>query len=146
MPNFDIRQFHPRASIIDSPEPERALAGVLGKSPAVLLKGHGVTITDSSLYGLVSRAYNLRINALIQQQAISLEGNITYLDGQAATAPHPWFQPEMAAEREPTGPGEPAARSPDQLKVDQSNSLSMAVPLMFVTKPSRQPSDPSRRR
>jgi ribulose-5-phosphate 4-epimerase/fuculose-1-phosphate aldolase len=85
LPIFDIRQFHPRASIIDSPELGRAIAGVLGKSPAVLLKGHGVTITDSSVYGLVSRAYNLRMNALIQQQAISLGGKITYLDGQAAT-------------------------------------------------------------
>ena len=85
LPIFDIRQFHPRANIIDSPELGRAIAGVLGKSPAVLLKGHGVTITDSSLYGLVSRAYNLRVNAIIQQQAISLGGRISYLDGQAAT-------------------------------------------------------------
>ena len=86
MPIFDIRRFHPRASIIDSPELGRAIAGVLSKSPAVLLKGHGVTITDSSVYGLVSRAYNLRMNAIIQQQAISLGGNIAYLDGQATTA------------------------------------------------------------
>ena len=86
LPIFDIRQFHPRASIIDSPELGRAIAGVLGKSPAVLLKGHGVTITDSSVYGLVSRAYNLRVNAIIQQQAITLGGKITYLDGQPATA------------------------------------------------------------
>ena len=84
LPIFDIRQFHPRANIIDSPELGRAIAGVLGKSPAVLLKGHGVTITDSSLYGLVSRAYNLRVNAIIQQQAISLGGRISYLDGQSA--------------------------------------------------------------
>ena len=50
--------------------------------------GHGVTITDTSVYGLVSRAYNLRMNALIQQQAISLGGKITYLEGQpAATQP-----------------------------------------------------------
>jgi HCOMODA/2-hydroxy-3-carboxy-muconic semialdehyde decarboxylase len=85
LPVFDIRQFHPRASIIDSPELGRAIAGVLGNSPAVLLKGHGVTITDSSVYGLVSRAYNLRVNAIIQQQAISLGGKISYLDGQAVT-------------------------------------------------------------
>ena len=35
---------------------------------------------------LVSRAYNLRMNAIIQQQAISLGGNIAYLDGQTGTA------------------------------------------------------------
>jgi HCOMODA/2-hydroxy-3-carboxy-muconic semialdehyde decarboxylase len=87
LPIFDIRQFHPRASIIDSPELGRALASVLDKSSAVLLKGHGVTITDSSVYGLVSRAYNLRMNAIIQQQAISLGGEISYLGGQVAVAP-----------------------------------------------------------
>lgn len=90
LPIFDIRQFHPRPSIIDSPELGKALVGVLGKSPAV-------TITDSSVYGLVSRAYNLRVNAIIQQQAISLGGSITYLDGQAATG-----QPQPVV---PTGDG-----------------------------------------
>lgn len=89
LPIFDIRQFHPRANIIDSPELGKALAGILGDSPGVLLKGHGFTLTDSSVYGLVSRAYNLRMNALIQQQAIKLGGRITYLDGQVSTAPPP---------------------------------------------------------
>ena len=90
LPIFDIRQFHSRASIIDSPELGKALAGVLGSSPGVLLKGHGFTLTDSSVYGLVSRAYNLRMNALIQQQAIKLGGKIAYLESQAsATPPQP---------------------------------------------------------
>jgi HCOMODA/2-hydroxy-3-carboxy-muconic semialdehyde decarboxylase len=89
LPIFDIRQFHPRASIIDSPELGKALAGALGSSPGALLKGHGFTLTDSSVYGLVSRAYNLRMNALIQQQAINLGGRITYLDGQVSTTPPP---------------------------------------------------------
>lgn len=87
LPIFDIRQFHPRANIIDSPELGKSLAGVLGNSPGALLKGHGFTLTDSSVYGLVSRAYNLRMNAIIQQQAIKLGGRITYLDGQASTTP-----------------------------------------------------------
>jgi ribulose-5-phosphate 4-epimerase/fuculose-1-phosphate aldolase len=87
LPIFDIRQFHPRTNIIDSPVLGKALAETLGNSPGVLLKGHGFTLTDSSVYGLVSRAYNLRMNALIQQQAIRLGGKITYLEGPAATAP-----------------------------------------------------------
>jgi hypothetical protein len=57
------------------------------------------------LYGLVSRAYNLRMNALIQQQAISLGGQITYLDGQAATVPAPPVVPTG------TGGGRGADRS-----------------------------------
>lgn len=50
----------------------------------MLLTGHGVALGDSSLYRLVKRVYDLRVNALIQQQAILLGGDITYLEGQAA--------------------------------------------------------------
>ena len=45
-----------------------------------------IAILAASVYGLVSRAYNLRLNAIIQQQAISLGGTIAYLGGQAPTA------------------------------------------------------------
>jgi hypothetical protein len=34
---------------------------------------------------LVVRAYNLRMNARVQQQAIALRGDVAYLDGQAAS-------------------------------------------------------------
>ena len=55
---------------------------VLGKKPAVLSKGHGIALTGSSLQDLAAKAHNLRLNAMIQQQAIALGGKITYLDGQ----------------------------------------------------------------
>ena len=51
-------------------------------SPAALLTGHGIAFTDSSLYGLVKRVYDFRMNAIIQQKAILLGGDITYLEGQ----------------------------------------------------------------
>ena len=91
-PMHDIRKFDPRESIIRTPELGRTVASALGKKPAVLLKGHGIALTGSSLQDLVSRAYNLSLNAMIQQQAIALGGKITYLDEQppaaaAASAP-----------------------------------------------------------
>jgi ribulose-5-phosphate 4-epimerase/fuculose-1-phosphate aldolase len=82
LPLHDIRKFDPRESIIRTPELGRTVAAALGKSPGVLLKGHGIALTASSLQDLVSRAYNLRQNARILQQAIALGGKITYLDEQ----------------------------------------------------------------
>ena len=83
-PMHDIRKFDPRENIIRTPELGKTVAMALGKSPGVLLKGHGIALTGSSLQDLVSRAYNLRMNAVIQQQAMALGGKITYLDGQPA--------------------------------------------------------------
>jgi ribulose-5-phosphate 4-epimerase/fuculose-1-phosphate aldolase len=90
LPMHDIRKFDPREGIIRTPELGRTVGVALGKKPGVLLKGHGIALTGSSLQDLVSRAYNLRMNAIIQQQAIALGGKITYLDEQppaSASAP-----------------------------------------------------------
>jgi HCOMODA/2-hydroxy-3-carboxy-muconic semialdehyde decarboxylase len=78
----DIRKFDPRESIIRTAELGKSVATALGKKPGVLLKGHGIALTGSSVQDLVSRAYNLRMNARIQQQAIALGGSVIYLDGQ----------------------------------------------------------------
>jgi HCOMODA/2-hydroxy-3-carboxy-muconic semialdehyde decarboxylase len=90
LPNYDIRTFTDGfaspvgcAHCISTPALGRALAAVLGTSGAALLLGHGVVIVDSSLPDLVSRSYNLRINARIQQMAIDLGGSVGYLDGPA---------------------------------------------------------------
>ena len=89
LPMHDIRKFDPAENIIRTPELGRTVATALGKKPGVLLKGHGIALTGSSLQDLVSKAYNLRLNARIQQQAIGLGGSINYLDGQppAPSAP-----------------------------------------------------------
>jgi HCOMODA/2-hydroxy-3-carboxy-muconic semialdehyde decarboxylase len=86
LPMFDIRKFDPRETIIRTPALGRSLAQSLGSKPAVLLTGHGIALTDTSLNGLVSRAYNLRLNAKIQHQAIALGGRIAYLE-EPQTAP-----------------------------------------------------------
>ena len=87
LPMHDIRKFDPRENIIRTPELGQTVATALGKKPGVLLKGHGIALTGSSVQDLVSRAYNLRMNAIIQQQAIALGGKITYLDGQTPAPP-----------------------------------------------------------
>jgi ribulose-5-phosphate 4-epimerase/fuculose-1-phosphate aldolase len=89
-PLHDIRTFDPRETIIRTPALGRSVAALLGSRPAILLKGHGIALTDSSLRNLVVRAYNLRVNAMIQQQALALGGTISYLeDSPESAAPPP---------------------------------------------------------
>lgn len=82
LPIFDIRKFNDggQERIVSSAQLGKSLAGALGMRPAVLLQGQGVVVVANSLYNLVGRAYGLRINAKIQQEAIALGGKITYLD------------------------------------------------------------------
>ena len=86
LPIHDIRKFDPREILINTPELGSSVATVLANKPAVLLKGHGFALTGSSLHDVVDRAYQLRMNAKIQQQAIALGGTVTYLD-QSEEAP-----------------------------------------------------------
>ena len=78
LPIFDIAKFEPNAAntLISSPGLGRALAGLMGKKDGALLLDHGIALADASLRGLVSRAYNLRLNARIQQMAIALGGTV----------------------------------------------------------------------
>jgi len=62
---------------------------VLGNRAASLLLGHGIAIVDASLPGLVTRAYDMRMNGVIQQMALSLGGKVTYLEGTQAPATTP---------------------------------------------------------
>jgi ribulose-5-phosphate 4-epimerase/fuculose-1-phosphate aldolase len=87
LPLFDIRKFRTgRETIISTPALGRALAQVLGNKPAVLLLGHGAVAVDSSLYRLVGRSVELRANARIEEQAIALGGEVTYLNPLAPPA------------------------------------------------------------
>jgi ribulose-5-phosphate 4-epimerase/fuculose-1-phosphate aldolase len=87
MPLWAIGRYDPTQTIVTTPELGRSLAETVGKKAGALLTGHGIALTDSSLYGLVNRVYDFRLNAIIQQQAILLGGNITYLEGQDSSAP-----------------------------------------------------------
>jgi hypothetical protein len=53
----------------------------------------------ASIYNLVDRAFQVRQNALVQQQALALRGKVTYLVDLPQSA---------AARREPPAPAAPA--------------------------------------
>jgi len=86
LPLHDIRKFDLRETLIRTPALGRSVPMMMGNKPGVLLKGHRNALTDSSLRLLVVRAYNLRMNARIQQQAVALGGKATYLEDPPAVS------------------------------------------------------------
>ncbi len=58
----------------------RALAKTLANKPAVLMRGHGITIVGVSLPFAVGRSIYLSSNAKVQLSAIGLGGSVKYLD------------------------------------------------------------------
>ena len=92
LPNYDIRKYTGGyaspvgcAHCISTPELGRALGQELGSRGAALLLGHGIAVVAASLPELVNRAYDMRMNAVIQQMALSLGGTVNYL-GEPASA------------------------------------------------------------
>ena len=65
------------AHCISTPQLGRALAGMMREKDAALLLDHGIALGAPSLRALVSRAYNFRLNAKIQAQAIGLGGMVS---------------------------------------------------------------------
>ena len=65
--------------VLSNPALAQAVARALDRKGAVLLSGHGIVITAGSIYNLADRAYQVKQNAKIQQQAIALRGKVTYL-------------------------------------------------------------------
>jgi HCOMODA/2-hydroxy-3-carboxy-muconic semialdehyde decarboxylase len=86
LPMWVVGKYDPTQTLVATPALGRSLAEVMGQKPAALLTGHGIAFADASLYGLVKRVYDLRMNAVIQQQAIALGGDITYLEGHEGDA------------------------------------------------------------
>ena len=96
LPIYDIRKYTGGyrspvgcAHCISTPELGQALAGVLGDKGAALLLDHGIAVVATSLPALVSRAYDMRMNALIQHMALSLGGDVNYLEGAQPAANPP---------------------------------------------------------
>jgi HCOMODA/2-hydroxy-3-carboxy-muconic semialdehyde decarboxylase len=88
-PVFDVGRLDPEQPILANPALGRSVADALGDSRGVLLTGHGFVLTSSSLYQLMYGAYAMRMNALIQQQAIALGGTVAHLDDVPVTPPPP---------------------------------------------------------
>ena len=92
LPIYDIRKYTGGYAspvgcthCISTPELGRALAVVLGNRGASLLFGHGTAVVEASLPALVNRAYDMRMNAVIQQMALSLGGTVNYLGEPASS-------------------------------------------------------------
>ena len=106
LPVFNMGSLDPRQPLLGNPALGRGVAGALGKKSGVLLAGHGFVLTARSIYNLVDQAYQLRMNAKIQQQAVALRGKVAHLDDQPV-APAPSNEPQQA----PAQLGPPEGRS-----------------------------------
>jgi HCOMODA/2-hydroxy-3-carboxy-muconic semialdehyde decarboxylase len=86
VPVFDIRPaFGMTDMLINTSARGKALALTLGRSSAVLQRGHGATITATSLHAVVGKAYYLNLNARLQYQATQLGGGkVTFMDPEEA--------------------------------------------------------------
>jgi HCOMODA/2-hydroxy-3-carboxy-muconic semialdehyde decarboxylase len=85
VPKFEIRDAGGTTDmLIRSPELARALARTLGDKPAALMRGHGAVVVAPNLHVVVGRAYYMNLNARLQEQAILLGGQVTYLEPEEA--------------------------------------------------------------
>src|SRR5688572_15591758 len=81
VPIFDIRKAAGMTDmLVRDAARGRALAQALAGRPAVLMRGHGVTVVGPSLPFAVGRSIYLELNARVQLQAMGLGGPVTYLD------------------------------------------------------------------
>ena len=86
-PVFDIRHcFGCTDMLVRNSAQGKALAETLGDSDVALMRGHGFVATGPTLPASVYRAIYTELNAGMQQKAIALGGEVTYLaddEGQA---------------------------------------------------------------
>ena len=81
IPVFDIREvFGVTQMLVSDPMRGRVLAETLGDRPAVLMRGHGVAVVGPDLKFAIGRSIYLEVNARLQTEAMSLGGDITYLN------------------------------------------------------------------
>ncbi len=87
IPNFEIRDHAGMGSdlLIRDITLGQHLAQSLGQSAAVMMRGHGVTVTGGTLRQAVFRAVYTQNNAQIQAAAMAL-GEVTYLTDAEALA------------------------------------------------------------
>jgi HCOMODA/2-hydroxy-3-carboxy-muconic semialdehyde decarboxylase len=86
-PVFEIRDVAGAASdlLIRDNALGRALAASIGTGPAVLMRGHGVTLVGGTIREAVFRAVYAEFNARIEAEALRL-GPVTFLTGGEAAA------------------------------------------------------------
>lgn len=86
IPNFEIRErFGATDMLVRNREQGAALAQSLADNTVVLMRGHGFCSVGPTIQVAVFRAVYTQNNAELQQRAISLGGEITYLDDDEAS-------------------------------------------------------------
>lgn len=84
-PVFEIREkFGMTDMLVRNNAQGAALAEKLGDHSAVLMRGHGFCAVGGSIPEAVFRAYYAQLNADLQQRAIALGGDVTYLEDEEA--------------------------------------------------------------
>ena len=79
-PIFEIREkFGMTDMLIRNDAQGAALAETIGKGAVVLMRGHGYCAVGADIAEAVFRAYYTQVNAELQQRAIGLGGDITFL-------------------------------------------------------------------
>ena len=87
IPIFDLRDgFGDTEMLVNNASRGSALAEVLGDSPAVLIRGHGVAVVGENIPFSVGRSIYLEMNARVQAQAMVLGGDVNYLSAGEAEA------------------------------------------------------------
>ncbi|MGA2990143.1 MAG: class II aldolase/adducin family protein [Candidatus Korobacteraceae bacterium] len=83
VPVFEIRDFRPAGEknmLVNNRELGQALARVLGKGAAALMRGHGAVIVGTSLSQVAGRSFYLDINAKLEMETIALGQPVSYLE------------------------------------------------------------------
>ncbi len=84
-PVFDIRKrFGMTDMLVRNNDQGAALAQELGNGGTALMRGHGFVAVGGSIPVAVYRAIYTQTNAALQQNAIALGGEVTYLDPEEA--------------------------------------------------------------
>jgi ribulose-5-phosphate 4-epimerase/fuculose-1-phosphate aldolase len=90
LPNFEIRDVRKGTDLlVRDAELGAALARVLGKSAATLMRGHGSVTVGENIARSVGRSIYLELSARMQMQAMLLGKDITWMDAAEVKANMP---------------------------------------------------------
>jgi ribulose-5-phosphate 4-epimerase/fuculose-1-phosphate aldolase len=85
IPLFEIRSTAGMTDmLVSTPALGRALADVVDRAPAALMRGHGAVVVGETLPIAVGRSIYLDMNARMQLQAMTVGTPVTYLDPEEA--------------------------------------------------------------
>jgi HCOMODA/2-hydroxy-3-carboxy-muconic semialdehyde decarboxylase len=80
LPMVNLSTLDSAQPLLSNPALGKAVIAALGDRQAVLLPGNGFVMTGRTIYNAVGSSYQLRQNARIQQQAMTLRGRVAKLN------------------------------------------------------------------